>query len=393
MKALMSKMIMVGIVALLLVVPINASAKKGDQFSTKPTTNHGKKWRIGYYEGGPYTNYYSQLRATTHGLMELGWIEKVSIPYEENSKDAQGLWKWMVDNLNSNYIELVKDAFWSSKWDKTLYPIHGAEIIDRLNRKKDIDLMLSVGTRAGEQLANNKHSTPTMVISVTDAVKSKIINSAEDSGYDHIHATFDPYRYKRMVRLFHQIVGFKKLGIAYDNEESARIQIALPDIEEIAKEKGFSIVSCFMTTQIHYDAQKAYNEAADCMKELAPKVDAVFITLDSSVPVENMPNLMPPLLKHKIPTFAQKGYSHVKHGALMSISREGFKYAGKFHAQVMARILNGAKPRDISQIFEAPNRIAINLRTAVKIGYEIPEFALDMADEIYTEILVPEKKK
>ncbi len=52
------------------------SADKGN-FSTKPTLNHGEKWRIGYFEGGEYYDYKGWFIATIAGLMETGWIEKL----------------------------------------------------------------------------------------------------------------------------------------------------------------------------------------------------------------------------------------------------------------------------------------------------------------------------
>ena len=47
---------------------------------TTPNTNHGKKWRIGYLEGGVFYSYGPYLQKVIKGLMELGWIEKAEIP-------------------------------------------------------------------------------------------------------------------------------------------------------------------------------------------------------------------------------------------------------------------------------------------------------------------------
>ncbi len=40
--------------------------------------------------------------------------------------------------------------------------------------------MITMGTWAGQDLANDGHSVPTLVCSVSDALASKIVNSAED---------------------------------------------------------------------------------------------------------------------------------------------------------------------------------------------------------------------
>ena len=45
-----------------------AAAAERPSFSDAPTTNDGKKWRIGYYEGGPYLQYLQTLEATVRGL-------------------------------------------------------------------------------------------------------------------------------------------------------------------------------------------------------------------------------------------------------------------------------------------------------------------------------------
>jgi hypothetical protein len=48
--------------------------------SVSPTTNQGRKWRIGYVEGGPYQDYQTIWKAMLDGLSELGWIEKSAYP-------------------------------------------------------------------------------------------------------------------------------------------------------------------------------------------------------------------------------------------------------------------------------------------------------------------------
>lgn len=70
----------------------------------------------------------------------------------------------------------------------------------------------------------------------------------------------------------------------------------------------------------------------------------------------------------------------------MSISNSGFKYVGKFHAGVIAKVLNGADPGQLSQIYEGPTRIAVNLKTSDIIERPISENLLKVTDNIYTTI-------
>ena len=48
----------------------------------------------------------------------------------------------------------------------------------------------------------------------------------------------------------------------------------------------------------------------------------------------------------------------------MSLSQASYKYVGEFNAKTIAKTFNGAKPRELGQLFEEPPKIAINLKTA-----------------------------
>ncbi|MBF0119216.1 MAG: ABC transporter substrate-binding protein [Desulfobacterales bacterium] len=358
----------------------------------EPKTNNGKKWRIGYIEGGSYENYTITLKTTIEGLMELGFIQKAQIPLAEGDKDALKLWKWLVANLKSDFIQLLPDAFWTSNWKEEERKKNRESCIKQLKEKK-MDLILAVGTWSGQDLANNEHSVPTVVICVSNAIQSKIIKSEEDSGYDHVHARVDPTRYIRQVRLFHHIVGFKKLGISYENSEYGRTYGAVKDVEIVAKEKGFELIHCnFGTADQLGSFANQVNAAVSCINTLSQKVDAIFLTLGNYHPDEAIPRLLEATLKYKIPTFAQKSSGYVKYGALFSMSQAGYTYDGMFHATCIAKIFNGVKPRNIPQLYEAPERIAINMKTAKIIGFEVQTETLKIADEFYNEIFVPTKK-
>jgi ABC-type uncharacterized transport system substrate-binding protein len=373
---------------------VNVSVMAADKgnFSTAPATApDGKKWRIGYYEGGEYIDYQTTLTATAKGLMELGWIEKAEIPPQEGEQ-TKTLWNWLVADAKSNYIEFVQDAYYSANWNDEVRKKMPEEIISRLNQKKDIDLMIAMGTWAGQDLANDKHKTPTIVLSTSDPLKAGIIKSNEDSGFDHIHARVDPLRYRRQVQLFHDIFNFKKLGIAYENTETGRTYGAIADVEEVAKERGFEIVSCYTQSDVP-DKKIAEETVKKCIHELGEKkVDAVYVTLQGGVNENSISELVTILNSYKIPSFSQAGSKEVSRGILMSLSLAGFKYNGIFHAETIAKIFNGAKPRQLDQFFGSPPKLAINLKTADIIGYNPPMEMLGLVDEPFNEIEKPEKK-
>ncbi len=369
-----------------IVAGLAMAADKGN-FSTEPTTNNGKKWRIGYYEGGEYYDYKGVFVATIKGLMEIGWIEKATIPVDKGEFTTE-IWSWLATQMKSEYLEFVKDAHYSAKWDDALRIKTAQTIIDRLNKKKDIDLIFAVGTWAGKDLANNLHSTPTLIMTASDAVGAGIIQSNEDSGFDHIQAHVDPSRYERQLLIFHDIIGFKKLGVAYENTLDGRSYAALDVIEKLSKEKDFEIVPCYTQSDIA-DQGAAGKSVIDCFEKLVTQVDAIYVTLQGGVNSKTIPKLVSIANSHRIPTFSQSGSQEVQYGFFLSISHSDFKYVGEYHAKTMAKVFNGAKPRQLNQVFEGPPKVAINLKTAQLIGFDPPMVLLGAADEIYTEIVVP----
>lgn len=360
-----------------------------DDFSNAPKKNNGTKWRVGFYEGGPYQNYPMVLKAIVNGLIELDWVEAIQFPEQKDPDDSRMLWEWLADNAKSDYIKFVKDAYWSGNWEDEVRKARRTDCLQRLNQKKDIHLMLAAGTWAGQDLANDEHKTPTIVFSSSDPVGSKIVASQEDSGFDHVIARCDPTRYERQIRLFHDIIGFKRLGVAYEDTEAGKSYAALTDIQKIAEERGFQIVQCFTKDDVP-DIKEAEKSVIDCYSELAEQTDAIYITQQRGVNKKNMPHLLQPINAKKLPTFSQAGSEEVKFGVLLSIAQAEFKYAGKFHAKNMAKIFNGAKPRSLSQVFEDPPKIAINLATSQHIGYDPPVDILGAADEIYQDIATAE---
>ncbi|BBD08251.1 ABC transporter substrate-binding protein [Desulfovibrio ferrophilus] len=381
--------IILGTLALFIIALASpAISAEWDSIPNTPTLNHGKKWRVGYLEGGPFRNYPLVLKSTITGLMSLGWIEPLEFPEIGDPEDSTQLWKWLSKNAKSNYIQFVEDGHWTCNWDPGEYKSVGEASIKRLSQGKDIDLIIAMGTRAGQILANDQHKVPTIVLSSTDPLSAGIVKSVEDSGYDHVHARLDPERHKRQIRLFHDMFGFNRLGISYENTLEGRSYAAVEDVEAVAAERGFEVIPCFSPNDVQ-ENEIAYRGLARCMEMLAPRVDAVYLTIHTGMDIINLPNVMTPLDRHKVPTFSQGSSEEVENGVLLSISQAGFKHVGRFHAMTMAKIFNGAMPRSLDQVFEDPMRIAINLAEAQAIGYDPPIDILTAADAIYQDIKKP----
>ncbi|MDM8554738.1 ABC transporter substrate binding protein [Desulfococcaceae bacterium HSG7] len=361
---------------------INGFAAAKKRYSVSPPEKIAKTWRIGYLEGGSWKDYQSNLIVIIKGLAELGWIEPIAIPPQENNEDTAKLWIWICANVKSKYLVFVEDARYSNNWDEEIRKNTKKILFKRLNEKRDIDLMIAMGTWAGQDLANNDHAVPTIIGSVTDAVAAKIIKSHEDSGYDHVHARVDPIRFERQIRAFHDIFGFKKLGVPFEDTVTGRSYAAIDKIEKVARERGFEIVPCYMAKGD--ENIKGEAKMIKCAAELALKTDAYYAPMYSSINPDNSSEIIAALNKYKIPSFSQH-YDLVRHGFLISVAKTNFDGAGKFHAETVAQIFNGAKPRDLNQVYEGPVEIVFNAETAIKIGMKLELFKLlsDIAEEVY----------
>lgn len=372
-------------VAVIISLGMQAPATDAKASSTTPVTNHGKKWRIGYYEGGSYFNYPVNLRTIVAGLIQLGWMAPATIPEVPDKTLSKPVWDYLAKHTQSAYIEFVPDGYWCAEWEPEKRKQMSEAIIQRLNQKKDIDFMIAMGTWAGQDLANDRHHVPTMAVSVSDPVRSGISASVEDSGLDHVHAKCDPTRYIRQLRLFHRLFDFKRMGVVYENSIVGRTYAAMDDILQVAAERHFSVVSCEAPFS-GVDLKISTDRVIECNERLAQSADAVFVTVHRGVDPTRMPEVVAPFLAHKIPTWSQRGPQEVKKGILFSVSRGGMKPVGRFHAEVIARVFNGEKPREIGQIFEDPKLIAVNTEVARIIGYEIPSSILKIADIVYDKI-------
>lgn len=354
----------------------------GDHYLTQPATNGGEKWRLAYYEGGDYVDYAGGLRGLVHGLIELGWISELELPEFDNPDDTQLLWAFLATEVESNYLEFVPDAYWSAHWDDTLRLANREAAIDRLANGGDIDLVIAMGTWAGQDLANNQHAVPTLVLTASDPVAAGIIKSVADSGFDHVLAEVDPGRYRRQIKLFHDITGFKTLGVVFENTPEGRTYANLADLEYVAGQRHFEIITC-RAQDANISELEALEGVVDCYKELAPQIDALWIGTHQGEHPKFMPQSLQPLLEHNVVIWAQVGTDAVERGALLSVTYPDYDAVGMWYAQNIALVFNGAQPGELDQVFELPYYVALNLETARRIGFEPPAGLLEIADQTF----------
>jgi len=346
-----------------------------------PRLNKGKKWRIAYYEGGPFSDYTDTMRTIVTGLIELGWIIDKNPPVYHEGMPKPYL-NWLIKS-NSPYLSFKQEDCYSANWDDQLRLKLRKELLNKL-KNDDVDLVIAMGTWAGLDFANNEHTVPVLVLSASDPIGSGIIKSVESSGYDHVTARVDPTRYLRQIRMFHRIAGFSTLGIAYEKTPNGRFYSAINEAETVAKERGFKIILCEVVDS-NTDTKTADQSCFECYRRLSQTAQAIYVTALNCFD-RNSVSIVDLLRRAHVPSFSMRGSKFVKDGLMLSISSDsGYTELGKYNAMKFGEILNGTKPEKLNQTFEDPLDVAVNVETVREIGFDMPKSILKIATEIYGE--------
>ncbi len=347
----------------------------------------GKAWRVAYLETEPYPEYAYTLYGLIRGLQALGWLDKTKEPgFLPGVSDSSGLWEWLASPDPGPYLQFLPDAHYSLSDG----PEPFAELVRRL-QAGEFDLLLVMGTVAGQRAAQADHAVPTLVFASSDALAAGIVRSVDDSGVDHVWAHLDPDRWRRQLQVFHDLARFERLGLIYEGTARGQIYAGISDVMAVARERGFDVVS------IHVDEpasspesdpaayERYYAEMQEAAGYLAQEVDAVYLT-QGKWELAQLPDLLAPFHASGIPVFSQTGSDEVRFGALVSLAREGFDGIGLFGAQTVAHVLNGVSPRTLPQVYYDIPKLAVNLEVARRTGFKLPFPMLLIADEIYTTV-------
>lgn len=133
-----------------------------------------KQWRLGIYQGGDYHDYPLHLIGFVRGLESLGCLPT---GYSEEISTAESLgsmWSILSSNLSAQSVQFVNDAFWSADWNDSLRSIIVETIAERTGPDGDIDMMIAMGTWAGQDLAGALSRCPVIVLSASDPVAAGI---------------------------------------------------------------------------------------------------------------------------------------------------------------------------------------------------------------------------
>lgn len=339
-----------------------------------------QKFRVGVVISGDYWEFFENLKGLVEGFSDIGWANKVTISSTVSHCDE--LLSWLNSKKYSNYIEFPQEYFVNVDWGDNMQELQ-EKYFDRV---PDVDVVLAYGGKVSKAFYDlEDYGIPVVSDAVTDCYGAGITASLNDSGKDFFTNKIDPTIYQQQLRLFHDMVGFKKLGIIYGDNEDGIIYGAVNDVEKVSAERGFEIVrNTNVKEEMDDDTPDLYLAA---LRDIVTKVDAVYIGASTAVTeYDIMGDIVQILTEAKIPSFSLEGTIRVKDGMLFSLSTtKGMRQSGIWQATKISHILAGEKPRSLNQKYESMASVAINLDTAQQIGYKLPLDLLVNTDELYLD--------
>lgn len=289
-----------------------------------------------------------------------------------------------LDSVREGLLTSLKSAGWQpGKNLRIVYEnAHGniatANQIAHKFASLQADVIVAIATPSAQAVlsATRGSDIPVVFAAVSDPLGAKLIPNLERPG-GHITGTSDHPPVEEQIALIAECLPHKEslvIGVIYNAGEANSVaQVAIA--KQIAKQRGFTILARSVDSA---------TKVATAVYSLVDKIDALYLPLDNTV-ASALPSVFEASLNNpqgkKVPVFASDP-EVVESGALATV---GFTHydEGKLTGLVVNRILSGESPGDIAVETPHPARVYINLKTAKKLGIEIPQAVQDRAAKIY----------
>lgn len=344
--------------------------------------------RLGYVESEEYGSFTQlllciALEFAEQGSIDSSFAEKYKdVNYEEKFVigDTRKLWEDICDaNVSGAGYVFVRDAFYN------------LDEMDEEEQKtvltSDVDIMLSMGTGSGVYLAQNKTGYKFMNMFAADPIESGIVKSTTERFDDRSFALVDTTPYIRQLDAGYKFLGFKKLGVVYEDSEDAYIYSAIPTIEAKAEQYGFEVVYEHVDEPVNdEDYEKYYSELKAAYRSLAAKgIDCLLVTISSIEYEDKMQELLDDcIIPSNIKTLAQDELIPVANGVLFGVTLTDCPESATHMVKQIRRYAEeGVSFDKLDMVCETTPKIGVNYTTARRIGFDISFKDLLMVDYIY----------
>lgn len=368
------------LVASILVVSLLLCATTSYFFSANNSSGRTRPIRIGYVETDNWEDFSYTLAGIALAFQQAGILGDYEINLEE--PDSSKVWKDMCDHCISDKYKFVKNMYFDMLYMKE------SEYSKMVNRD-DVDLVLVMGTTAGKYFTEHEEKSNYMVFESADAIAAGIVKSGTERFKSNSYAHIDKTRYVKQLQAAHSLINFKKIGVVYENSESAYVYSAIDQLKDASKKFNFKIETINVDEPKNAsDYDRYYKELKQAYKSLANKgVDALYLTSSLIDNNKLLSILNEDIYANNIPTIAQTSEEQVKSGALFgtSITPDFDEMGAFFVEQIREYAENGLAFDKLEQVNEVVPKIYLNYDIAKRIGLKIPFSTMLVIDKLFTK--------
>ncbi|MBU0503664.1 MAG: ABC transporter substrate-binding protein [Candidatus Omnitrophota bacterium] len=235
-------------------------------------------------------------------------------------------------------------------------------------KEKKVDLIITTGTPTTIAASEEIKDIPVVFTQMFDPLGAKIIDRWESSG-NNFTGSSNWLDLTALIKTIRKIVPGKRIGVLYSEKEMNSLS-QLTQFKLLQDKLGFKLIP----------ANLLKSEDAKALAEpLIGQVDSVYIS-GSNLVGENIMVILEVLNKAKIPTVAHL-QGKAEQGVLLVLAVDSVQL-GALAGRKAAQVLQGIKPSLIPVETLEQWDIIVNLKTAKKIGLEIPSAFLKTAKKI-----------
>ncbi|MDD5286413.1 MAG: ABC transporter substrate-binding protein [Desulfuromonadaceae bacterium] len=233
------------------------------------------------------------------------------------------------------------------------------------------DLFYTFGTMASQMALKKIKDKPVIFNVVARPVEAEIAGSWESSGNNATGAS-NIVSMESAFKTLSLVMSIRKLAFIYYEKDPAP-KYQKREIESVRKKFGFKMID----VQVH--DEKAIQEALK--KIVSAKVDAVMFPSDSFI-TANANRIMKVLNQYRIPSVVIIPEMVKENGALISLGPDYYKL-GELAGISALDVLKGKKPAEIPIKRVQNLNITVNLKTADKLGINLPIQLLSLSTVIH----------
>ncbi len=309
--------------------------------------------------------------------MAAGKKKIVIMQYQNFGPDSDAINSFLGQLDKLGYTDKIDIEKYNAGQDKKLL----GKMTDALQKRKDIDLIFSLGTLTTKEIIDKVKETPIVFTAVGAPERSGIVTNWKSSGVNYTGVETPDY-VSLGIRLIHNLIDFKKLGIIGISTAPSH-KGAIEQVGNLSKELGIEMVADYFDIRDKdgkkYSSGQIKKNIADALNRVLPKVDVFYVVTSKTFDI-NFDVFKDLFLEHKIISVGDPIY--IQKGIVMGIGRD-YKVFGGQAADYAVKILNGTDPSTLPMDVGTKLTIELNLKAAFSAGYSPSVDVLGAADQIY----------